>query len=86
MLTAVDDITGRATLNHAGAWEVIYTAMGRLGTSVDNKIDELLEPAGAAGLTLRLFNSRPGTAAKDVIGLLQEARDRIRADLRRNAK
>jgi hypothetical protein len=86
LLTAVHDITGRANLNHAGAWEAIYTAMAKLGTSVDDKIDELEEPAGAAGLTLRLFNSRPGTTATQVTGLLQEVRDRIRADLRRNAK
>jgi hypothetical protein len=60
LLTAVHDITGRATLNHAGVWEVIYSAMASLVTSVDTKIDELEEPAGAAGQILRLFNSRQG--------------------------
>ena len=40
----------------------------------------------APRLALRLFNNRPGTTAADVIRLLEEARDRIRADLSRKAK
>lgn len=81
--TAVDGIAPRA--NTAGVWEVVYTAIGRLGAYFDDRIDELQAAAGPA-LALRLFNDRPGTTAADVISLLEEARDRIRADLSRKAK
>jgi hypothetical protein len=83
--TAVDEIAPGA--NTAGAWEVVYTAIARLGAYFDDKIDEQqLERGIAPQLALRLFDSRPGITAKDVISLLEEARDRIRADLGGKAK
>jgi hypothetical protein len=83
--TAVDEIAPRA--NTAGAWEVVYTAIEKLGTYFDDKRDELQEERGIApALALQLFNNRPGTTVTDVIGVLEEARDRIRADLGRKAK
>ena len=83
--TALDEIAPGA--NTAGAWEVVYTAIGKLGTYFDDKRDELQEERGIAPtLALQLFNNRPGTTVKDVIAVLEEARDRIRADLRRRAK
>ena len=85
VLMAVYETTRRG-LNQPAAWEVIYTATGRLGALLDQKLDEQVEPDTAPTLALQLFNNRPGTTVKDVIGLLEEARDRIRADLRRNAK
>jgi hypothetical protein len=83
--TAVDEIAPKA--NTAGAWEVVYTAIEKLGTYFDDRRDELQDERGIApALALQLFNNRPGTTVKDVIGVLEEARDRIRAELRRKAK
>jgi hypothetical protein len=84
--TATHEITGRANLNRAGPWEVIYTAVGKLGRDVARMDDEQMEPGVMAGLILRRFNNRPGATVAEVIGLLSEARDRIRAELRRIAK
>jgi len=81
----VDEIAPRA--NTAGAWEVVYTAIDKLGPYFDERRDELQDERGIAPvLALNLFNNRPGTTVKDVIGVLEEARERIRADLRRKAK
>jgi len=82
--TAVNEIAPGATT--AGAWEVVYSAIGKLGTYFDDHRDELEERGIAPVLTLQLFNNRPGTTVKEVIAVLEEARDRIRAELRRNAK
>lgn len=83
--TAVNEIAPGA--NTAAAWEVVYAAIERLGADFDKTLDEREPERGIQPqLALRLFNSRPGTTAADVIGLLEEARDRIRADLRRKAK
>jgi hypothetical protein len=73
--------------NTPGAWEVVYTAIEKLGTYFDDKRDELQDERGIApALALQLFNNRPGTTVKDVIAVLEEARERIRADLRRKGK
>jgi Pectinacetylesterase len=61
--TAVDEIAPGS--NTAGAWEVVYTAVGRLGAYFDDHINEMqLERVTWAPLALRLFNSRPGTTAQ----------------------
>ena len=84
---AAHEITGNATLIRiAGIWEVIYTVMGRMTAYLGQMDDQQSEPGTAPRLALRLFNNRPGTTAADVIRLLEEARDRIRADLSRKAK
>ena len=83
---ATFQITGRPNSNRAGPWEVIYTAVGRLGPDVARMDDEQVEPGLMPPLVLRRFNNRPGTTVADVIGVLEEARDRIRADLRRKLK
>jgi Pectinacetylesterase len=82
--TAVNEIAPGA--NAAGAWEVVYSAIAKMGTYFDDNRDELEERGVAPALALQLFNNRPGTTVKDVISLLEEARDRIRVELRRKAK
>ena len=79
---ALDEIAPGA--NSAGAWEVVYTAIEKLGRYFDDRRDELQDERGIAPvLALNLFNNRPGTTVKDVVGVLEEARDRIRAELRK---
>jgi hypothetical protein len=86
LLTAVNEVTGRPpTLRHPGVWEVIYTAIARMGAEFD-KLDQESQRGSESNLPLRLYNNRPGTTAADVISLLEEARDRIRTHLRPKAK
>jgi hypothetical protein len=83
--TAVNEIAPGPT--PAAAWEIVYAAIERLGTEFDKTLDAREPERGIQPqLALRLFNSRPGTTAADVISFLEEARDRIRADLQRKAK
>ena len=83
--TAVDEIAPKEIT--AAAWEVVYTAIEKMGPYFDDRRDELQDERGIAPVfALHLFNSRPGTTAKDVIGVFEDARDRIRAELRRKAK
>ena len=73
--------------NVAAAWEIVYAAIERLGADFDKTLDQREPERGIQPqLALRLFNSRPGTTTADLIGLLEEARDRIRAELRRKPK
>lgn len=81
LLIAINEVTSRPpTLDHPGAWEVIYTAIARMGAEFE-RLDEP-ERGSESASPLRLYNNRPGTTAADVISLLQEVRDRIRAQLR----
>ena len=83
--TAVDEIAPKA--NTAGAWEVVYTAIEKMGAYFDDRRDELEDERGIApAFALQLFNNRPATTVTDVVGVFEEARDRIRAELRRKAK
>ena len=60
----------------AAVSEVAYSVLDRTG------IRERL----FGGPPLVVYNNRPGTTAPDVIALLGDVRDRIRADLRERAK
>jgi len=84
LLTAVGQVTGRPPdFLHAGLWEVTYSAIARMGAEFD-KLDDPQRGSESA-FPLRLYNGRPGTTVADVISLLEEVRDRIRAQLRPKA-
>jgi hypothetical protein len=81
---AINEVTSRPpTIEYPGAMEVIYTAIARMGPEFE-KLDEA-QRGSESLLPLRLYNNRPGTTAADVISLLEEVRDRIRAQLRPKA-
>jgi hypothetical protein len=62
--------------DRAAVAEVAYSILDRMG------IRERL----FSGPPLVIYNNRPGATAADVITLLEDVRDRIRADLRERAK
>ena len=75
---AAGDVTGVIpdTQDPAAVWEVRYSVFDRMGTR-----ERWFESN-----SLVVYNNRPGTAAADVIGLLQEVRDRISAEMRQRVK
>ena len=77
---AAGEVTGVTPVNDnedpAAVSEVAYSVIDRMG------IRERL----FRGPPLVVYNNRPGTTAADVIALLGEVRDRIRAELRDRAK
>jgi hypothetical protein len=66
MVQAARDVTGPGPFTSPVGWDVIYSASARLG-----------HVRNARAITE--FNNRPGTTVEDVIALLEEVRDRIRA-------
>lgn len=77
---AASDVTGVSSSNEnedpAAVSELTSTVIDRLGTR-----ERLF-----GGPPLVVYNNRPGTTIADVIGLVEEVRGRIRADLRKRAK
>ena len=83
LLTAVNEITAKPpTFRHAALWDVSYAAIARMGLTFED-LDEQSQRGSESALPLQLYNNRPGTTVADVISLLEESRERIRADLRR---
>jgi len=76
---AAGDVTGVTPTNDnedpAAVSEVAYSILDRMGTR-----ERLF-----GGPPLVVYNNRPGATAADVIALLADVRDRIRADLRERA-
>ncbi|HSJ05548.1 MAG TPA: pectin acetylesterase-family hydrolase [Longimicrobiales bacterium] len=66
MSQASRDVMGPRPFTSPVGWDVIYSASARLGHMRNARA--ILE-----------FNNRPGTTVEDVIALLEEVRDRIRA-------
>jgi hypothetical protein len=74
------------TLNEVSAIECLASEF-QFSEYFGDTRDELQDEGGIAPvLALQLLNNRPGTTVKDVIGVLEEARDRSQANLRRKAK
>jgi hypothetical protein len=66
VVQAARDVSGPGPVTSPVGWDVIYSASARLG-----------HVRNARAITE--FNNRPGTTVEDVIALLKEVRDRIRA-------
>jgi hypothetical protein len=77
---AIQEVTGeRPPMQHAppAAWDVMYTVAGRMaGAPVVNQVSQVE--------LLRVYNNRSGMTLAEILAVLHESRDRIRAGAARD--
>lgn len=86
LIRAIREVTGRPPTNQPPAvvWEMEYAAIDRMGAAFE-QVDADQRGFERVGAIV-LYNNRPGATAADVISLMEEVRDRTRANLRRRTK